>query len=183
VSRPIKTTMLSFTFLICAVVIYYLGYLPLVNRAEMIREQIKTKATNLQLVKAKVAGQAQLEQALHNAQAQEEAVTPIIPAQLRLAELYSQIDSMSQASGIKVQQITANQTFQPFAQDHRLLYIALNIEGNAYFSQVIRFLDSITNSSFLLQVENMELNSISKGSKPRLHYQITLNAFELSSNL
>jgi Tfp pilus assembly protein PilO len=183
VSRPIKTTILSFTILICAVVIYCFGYLPLANQAEMIREQIKIKTANLQLVKTKVAGQAKLEQTLHNAQRQEETATPIIPAQLRLAELYSQIDLMSRTSGMKVQQITANQTFQPFAKDHRLRYIALNIEGNAYFPQVIRFLDSIANSNFLLQVENMELSSISKGSKPWLHYQITLNAFEWSSNL
>jgi Tfp pilus assembly protein PilO len=183
VSRIIKNIILIFTVLIFALALYWFGISPLLAKIEFTAEQIKIKKAELLLIKTKVASAIDLEQTLHNAQATEQAATQIIPAQLSLEELYSQINSLTEASGFKVRQISADQTFQPFEKDHRLKYIAVKLEGNAYFPQMINFLDLVAKSNFLLQVENMDLSSISKGNKPRLHFKITFNAFEYSSDL
>jgi Tfp pilus assembly protein PilO len=183
VSKITKAILLSFAILICIATLYWFGLHPLQTKIEFTTRQIKIKAAELQLIKNKVAHLADFEQTFLKAQTSEQASTQIIPTQLSLAELYSRINSLTKASGLKVQQISAAQTFQPFKKDHRLNYIAVNLEGNAYFPQMIYFLDLIAQSKFILQVESIDLSSISRGEKPRLHFKITLDAFEYSSDL
>jgi Tfp pilus assembly protein PilO len=183
VPKIIKVILLSFAILICAAALWWFWLYPLQTKIELTTRQIKIKDAELQLIKTKVAHLVDLEQNLLNAQTAERASTQVIPAQLSLAELYSRINFLTKASGLTMQQISALQTFQPYQKDHRLQYIAVNLEGNAFFSQMICFLDLIAQSKFLLQVENIDLSSISKSSNPRLHFKITLNAFEYSSDL
>jgi Tfp pilus assembly protein PilO len=182
VPKAIKTFIFGLIILLCVAALYWFAFCPLFTQAQSTTDQIKMKEAELQLIKTKVSNMAALELKLQKMQALDEVATPIIPTQLTLEELYSSIDSLTRASGLKVKQISTNQTFQPFAKDHRIKYIAVNLEGNAYFPQVLQFLDLIAKSQFLIQIENMDLNSISKGSKPRLHFTLTLHAFEYASN-
>lgn len=180
-SKTIKNIIVGLAILFGSAALYWLAFHPLLMKVESTSEHIKIKEADLQKIKVKVANLTDLKQALYNAQAAEETSTQNIPNRLTLAELYSGIDVLTKKSGLRVRQITANQSFQPFTKDRRLKYIAVNLEGNAYFSQVISFLNLLAKSNFLIQVENIDLNSISKGNKPRLHFKITLNAFEYSS--
>lgn len=181
-SKIIKAIILGFTMIVCAAALYWFGFHPLLIKVGNTAKQISMKEAELQLIKTRVAGLTGLEQKLSDAQAVEQASTQIIPSQLTIAELYYQIDSLTRDSGLKVQQISTTQTFQPFAKNNHLEYIVVNVEGNALFPQVISFLDLIAKSNSLLQVENLDLSSITKGNKPRLHFKITLNAFKYSSD-
>jgi Tfp pilus assembly protein PilO len=182
VPKAIKTLIFGLMILLGGAALYLFAFCPLFTQAQFTADQIKMKEAELQSIKAKVANMADLELTLQKMQAFDEVATPVIPAKLTLEELYSSIDSLTRASGLKVKQISTNQTFQPFAKDHRIKYIAVNLEGDAFFPQVIQFLDLISKSQFLIQIENMDLSSISKGSKPRLHFTLTLHAFEYVSN-
>lgn len=181
-AKIIKIVSLCFAILVCAVIIYWFGFQPLINKVGLTARHIEIKEAELKLIKTKVAHLADLGQTLRNVQAAEQASTQMIPAKLTLAELYYQIDSLTGASGLKVKQISTTQTFQPFKKDNRLKYITVNLEGNAFFPQVISFLDLVAKSNFLFQVENLDLSSITKGNKPQLHFKIALNAFEYSSD-
>lgn len=180
-SKTIKNIIVGLAILFGAAALYWLAFRPLLMKVQSTAEQIKIKEADLQRIKVKVANLTDLKEALRNAQAAEEASAQIIPSQLTLADLYSGIDALTKNSGLRVRQITTNQSFQPFNKDRRLKFIAVNLEGNGYFPQVISFLNLLAKSNFLIQVENIDLNSISKGNKPRLHFMITLNAFEYSS--
>jgi Tfp pilus assembly protein PilO len=181
VSKSIKIILICFIVIICVFALYGLAFRPLLARVRITTDEIKMKETQLQLIKMKVAAISDLETTLEKARASDQVAIPNIPEQLTLSEIYAGIDSLSRASGLKVKQITTDQTFQIFAKNHHLKYIAVTIEGNAYFPQVISFLEALSKSPFIIQVENMDLSSISRGSKPWLQFKLTLNAFEYAS--
>lgn len=177
-SRSIKA------FFVCVIVIlgicllYWFAFHPLLIKLKYNADQIRRTEAEIQLVKAKVAKMSNLEANVQNAQNFDKTAVPVIPERLTLSEIYTGLDALSKASGLKVKQISTNQTFQPFAKNRNLKYVAINIEGNALFPQVIQFLDALSKSQYVIQVENLDLSSISKGSKPWLHFNLTLDAFE-----
>ncbi len=177
-SRSIKIILTCGIVILCAYIPFQFALRPLLGKLNYLTEQVKVKEAEIRLVKAKVAKISSLEANVQNAQNSEQLTSPIIPERLTLSEIYNEIDVLSKASGLKVKQISTNQTFQSFVKNRKLQYIAVSIEGNAYFPQVIGFLDSLSKSRFVIQVENLDLSSISKGSKPWLQFNITLNAFE-----
>jgi Pilus assembly protein, PilO. len=171
---------IGFVILVIVFTLYGFVFHPLFVKADSTARAIRMKEVNLELIKSKVAHLTDLQQSLDNAQMLEKVENQNIPTELMLAELYSSIGSLAKASGLGVKQITSSQTFQPFSKNRRLQYYAVEIEGNAYFPQVVSFLDLLVKSNFLIQVENIDLSSISKGSKPKLHFKLTLDAFEYS---
>ncbi len=180
-SKNIKVILTCIILILCASVLYGFAFHPLLAKIKNTADRVKMKEAEIQLVKAKVAKMSNLEAAVQNAQTSDKTLIPIIPEKLTLSEIYTGIDTLTKASGLKVKQITTNQTFQPFEKNRNIEYIAVNIEGNAYFPQVIQFLDSLSKSQFVIQVEDLDLSSISKGSKPWLHFNLTLNAFEYTA--
>lgn len=180
--KIIKTGLICLVIFLCIAALYWLFFNPLLAKAKSTADQVKMKEAELQFIKDKVAHMSVLEANLQNVQDLDKASTPVIPVQLTLSEIYSNIDVLSRACGLKVKQISTNQTFQPFAKDHQLQYIAVNLEGYAYFPQIIQFLDAISKGQFVIQVENIDLSCISKGAKPRLQFKMTLNAFKYSLN-
>ncbi len=180
-SRNIKIIFTCGLAILSVYILYQFIFHPLLTKRNDLTEQLKVKEAEIRLVKEKVAKISSLEANVQNAQNSEKLASPIIPERLTLSEIYKDIDGLSKASGLKVKQISTNQTFQPFVKNRKLQYIAVSIEGSAYFPQFIGFLDSLSKSRFVIQVENLDLSSISKGFKPRLQFNVTLNAFEYAA--
>lgn len=180
--KTIKYMIGCFTTLAILSAIFWGVLAPLKAKAEYLEKQVKIQETQLIKIKQKVRTLPELESGLRNARNRELAANQSIPTRLVLSETYARVDSLAKQSGFKVKKIIVENNAIFFNEVPHLKYVPVNVEGIAYFPQVIDFFDRLSKSSHDLQVEKFDLNIINRGNKPQLSFKITLNAFEYSSD-
>jgi Tfp pilus assembly protein PilO len=157
---------------------YQFIYIPLSEKSESVVKAINKKQDELNFVKKRVNRLKDLEKALQATKQDEASFDKSVPSRLELSELYYIIDNMASESSLKIAKIQIGSKKERFEKVKNTNYVQVNVEGVASYSQIVKFLELVPASTLLIQVEKVELNTVSQKSNAPFDFRITIDAFE-----
>jgi Tfp pilus assembly protein PilO len=159
---------------------YRFLYIPLSHKSVSVVKAINQKQAELNFFKKKVNRNRvkDLEKTLQENEQEEILFNKSVPNRLELSELYYVIDNIAAESTLKIKKIQIGTKKERFEKVKNTNYIQMNVEGEGSYSQVVKFLERVPTSTLLLQIEKVELNTVSPKNNSPFHFKITINAFE-----
>ncbi|HCW32785.1 MAG: hypothetical protein UT55_C0068G0011 [Candidatus Peregrinibacteria bacterium GW2011_GWE2_39_6] len=177
IRKSSTSTLIAAGFLILAILITALLWLPTRDNTQILKENLTTKNTELTQINTQVASLVDLEANLPVSEVERQRILAKVPIALNQDQLVKDISAIANSVGISLNSVTFALSPSEQKEQANVVNMVANFAGD--YNNLIALLEAIERNNRLLKVSSIgvQLGETSDEGKQQMNFSVSLESY------